>query len=869
MTFYAKLSTQSRAARNAVFVASSCCALAFVAVLLAPSAQQSTTVIAADPAAPASSPANNPSPAKLPAKTPSPKAHPGAPIALQSFLTKHCTSCHSGDNPKAGLSLAAVQSTHDVLRKRKAWESLLEMVESQAMPPDDCPQPTAAETQQFTAAVRKIFTDYDRNAAPDPGRVTMRRLNRVEYDHTIRDLFYGLDANPSEDFPADDVGHGFDNIGDVLSMSPVLMERYLAAAEQIAKKVVLLEVPKPASKRIYLRQKDPAGEQTFSGKFRVLSTKPSKDAAQTGPLLGQYRILEHDEYRFKVEAYAERGDKSKLDPKLPVKIAVIASGQNMAEPSSPEELKQIHGNLQRYGKVRILKTFEVTSRDPKQPQILETPVESIPGLERVGLALLAGDAAPADDGSPEAKLFIRELTLDGPVDTRPYGMRRLVDNVNATEPVARTREILTRFATRAFRRPATKSEVDRLAKLVAEVEAGGEKWEAGMQLAIESVLASPKFLFRAELDDRPTELATRPLDEYQLASRLSYFLWSSMPDDELFAAAARGDLSKNLDAHVRRMLADPKSKALVEQFAMQWLQLGRLKTHMPDAATFPNFKEPLRQAMLKETELFLQAIIREDRSIVDLIDSDFTYMNASLSKFYGVADTMGNTKDTKKWIPGGKRMFSDSEWERVTLNDGIRGGILTQAGVLTVTSNLTRTSPVKRGKWVLEQILGEPPPPPPPNVPELEQQKDKLTGTLRQRMEQHRANPSCAGCHAKMDQLGFAFENFDAVGAWRTTDEGAAIDPSGTLPGGISFKGPAELRKILLADKDKFARCLAEKMLIFALGRGLEYYDDRAIDRIVATLKKNDYKFSALCTEIARSDPFRLRRGIEDTAARE
>jgi hypothetical protein len=268
--------------------------------------------------------------------------------------------------------------------------------------------------------------------------------------------------------------------------------------------------------------------------------------------------------------------------------------------------------------------------------------------------------------------------------------------------------------------------------------------------------------------------------------------------------------------------------------------------------------------MLKETELFLQAIIREDRSIVDLIDSDFTYMNASLSKFYGVADTMGNTKDTKKWIPGGKRMFSDAEWERVTLTDGIRGGILTQAGVLTVTSNLTRTSPVKRGKWVLEQILGEPPPPPPPNVPELEQQKDKLTGTLRQRMEQHRANPACAGCHAKMDQLGFAFENFDAVGAWRTQDEGADIDPSGTLPGGISFRGPAELRKILLADKDKFARCLAEKMLIFALGRGLEYYDDRAIDRIVATLKKNDYKFSSLCTEIARSDPFRLRRGIED-----
>ncbi len=382
------------------------------------------------------------------------------------------------------------------------------------------------------------------------------------------------------------------------------------------------------------------------------------------------------------------------------------------------------------------------------------------------------------------------------------------------------------------------------------------------------MLASPKFLFRAELDDRPTSPDTRPLDEFQLASRLSYFLWGSMPDDELFALAAQGGLASHLDVQVRRMLQDPKSRALVDQFAMQWLQLGRLKTLSPDSTLFPKFNENVRQAMLRETQLFLGAVIREDRSILDLIDSDFTFMNGPLANFYHVTDTLGNTWESKK-TPGGKKFSGEQVWERVTFTDGIRGGLMTQASVLTATSNPTRTSPVKRGKWVLEQLLGEPPPPPPPNVPELEQQKDKLTGSLRQRMEQHRANPACAGCHAKMDQLGFAFENFDAVGVYRVKDGNDPIDASGTLPGGKTFRGPAELRKILAENKDAFARCLTEKLLTFALGRGLEYYDDRAVDRIVAAMRTGGYKVSTLCYEIARSDPFRLRRGASAAAEEE
>jgi hypothetical protein len=297
---------------------------------------------------------------------------------------------------------------------------------------------------------------------------------------------------------------------------------------------------------------------------------------------------------------------------------------------------------------------------------------------------------------------------------------------------------------------------------------------------------------------------------------------------------------------------------------MQWLQLGRLKTHSPDPTLFPTFGEPLRQAMIKETQLFLEEIIRNDRSIVDMLDADFTYMNKTLADHYGYADTAGTPKGQKKKLPGGKPFRNGDYWERVVPPDGARGGLLTQASFLTVTSNPTRTSPVKRGKWVLEQLLGAPPPPPPANVPELESQQDKLTGTLRQQMEQHRQNPACAGCHAKMDPLGFAFENFNAIGSFRENDGEAPIDASGVLPDGRSFNGPTELRSSLKENQDEFARCLTEKLLTFALGRGLEYYDRRAVDKIVAALKQNDYKFSTLCSEIARSDPFRLRRGVHE-----
>jgi hypothetical protein len=413
---------------------------------------------------------------------------------------------------------------------------------------------------------------------------------------------------------------------------------------------------------------------------------------------------------------------------------------------------------------------------------------------------------------------------------------------------------------RAYRRPAQPGEVERLQKLVTATTAAGKKWELGLQRAIQAVLVNPKFLFRVELDHRPEHREPHPIDEFQLASRMSYFLWSSMPDDELFALAAQGKLTQNLEPQVRRMLKDPKAKSLTENFAMQWLQLRRLNVVAPDTTLFGDFNDKLRRDMLRETELFFDEIVREDRSILDLLDSNFTYLNERLATHYRIRDSNGNRMGEKPAGPVGQPIRGEA-FVRVALQGGERGGVLTQASVLTVTSNPSRTSPVKRGKWVLEQLLGTPPPPPPPMVPELPEGKEAMAATLRQRMELHRKNPACASCHAKMDPLGFALENYDAIGAYRAKDGEFAIDASGELPDGKKFAGAQELKKILRSKKELFARNLAEQMLVYAIGRGLDFYDRKPIDLVVADLEKNEYRLSELVLAVVRSDPFRLRRG--------
>ncbi len=768
-----------------------------------------------------------------------------------AFLKKHCLECHSGDKPKAELSLTGFVDNASVVKKRKTWESVLKMVEAGEMPPDDKPQPTAKEIEEFASLARAVFDHHDKHAKPDPGRVTMRRLNRVEYANTLRDLV-GADFNPAADFPSDDIGYGFDNIGDVLTLSPILMEQYLAAAETVSQRVILVNPPPPSRRYLSGRFLQPNNAQTPQGRFRPMNPI-DPEPFNSGPFAapGDYLKFSADaDLILRANMYAETKGTS------PVKVALFISGGKLAEASSDDEVDQLMGAaLKGMKPLKILKIFEITARDAKSVQQIEFPINRRGDIQRAGLAVVK-----PPEGEEPPQLFIEHIWTEGPLETQPASQLMLLKCSSDKPQAEQTREVLTRLLSRGYRRTATPQEVEAMAKVVDQAVAGGEKWEAGMQWAVQALLCSPKFLFRVELDDRPDSPEARPIDEFHLASRLSYFLWNTMPDDELLELTRRGELSKNLEPQVLRMLKDPRaSAALVDQFAMQWLQLKRLELVAPDAKLFPDFNEGLRRSMLKETRLFLEAILQEDRSLLDLLAADFTFLNEPLAKHYGIADTNGNLVGKNAERDKGQPIRGD-EFVRVNLTNTGRGGLLTQASVLTVTSNPTRTSPVKRGRWVLEQLLGTPPPPPPPNVPELEQ-GEKLTGSLRQRMEQHRANPSCASCHARMDPLGFAFENFDAIGRFREKDGEFPIDPSGELPTGEKIAGPTELKEILKTRQNLFARCITEKLLTYALGRGLEYYDRPAVDRIATALGKNGYRFSTLIVETVKSQPFRLRRG--------
>jgi mono/diheme cytochrome c family protein len=587
---------------------------------------------------------------------------------IRPIFSKYCVECHGGSKPKGHLGLDAFKDEASILKSPEVLDKIQEKIRAREMPPMNKPQPDREELKVLRTWLDDKLAKLSQSSGQrDPGRVTLRRLNRVEYNNTIRDLV-GIDFHPADDFPSDDVGYGFDNIGDVLSMAPILMEKYLDAAEKIVAKAY----------------------QTPEARKRILFREPT--------------------------------DKTKLEC---------------------------------------------------------------------------------------------------------------------------ARQIIERFALHAYRRPVKPEEVDRLVGFVTQAEAQGDSFDRGIQLALQAVLISPHFLFRIEIDPQPRdEKAVHRVNDFELANRLSYFLWSSLPDDDLFELARQDKLheDKNLEAQVRRMLKDPKARSLVENFAGQWLELRSLKNATPDPGLFPAFDESLRSAMLKESGLYFEAMIKEDRSILDFLDADFTFLNERLARHYG--------------IPGVK----GEQFQRVHLTGDQRGGILTQSAILTVTSNPTRTSPVKRGKWILDNILGTPPPPPPPDVPELKDGKE-LTGTLRQRMEQHRANPSCATCHQRMDPLGFGFENFDAIGAWRDQDGKFPIDPSGVLPDGKSFKGPKELKAILKGKEEEFRRCLTEKLLTYALGRGLEFYDKASVEEISRKVAQANNKFSALIVEIVKSDPFQKRRG--------
>ena len=717
---------------------------------------------------------------------------------VQPLLAKYCSECHHGEKAKGGLAFDTFKDESTAVSRRQDWEKIARQLDSEMMPPVGKPEPSDDERALLIGWIESRVLKIDCSKV-DPGRVTIRRLNKAEYNNTIRDLL-GVDVKPADDFPSDDVGYGFDHIGDVLSMPPVLFERYLAAAERIADAALLTP--------------DPDRAPVKSGKGKALGSVGEAEMEMEFPRTGDYLL--------RVKCYADQ------------------AGSELAK-----MMLKLDGTE--------IETLDVAAVE-SQPEVYEVKLNVPIGKHKFAARFL-NDYYKPDDPDPKNRdrnLHVQRLEIQGPLgvlpDALPVSHTRLITcrPADGTDPADCARAILRPFVTRAFRRPATADEVERLTRLVVAATKAGDSFERGIQVAVEAVLVSPHFLFRIEVDPEPLNpQAVHAVNDYELATRLSYFLWSSLPDDELMRLAHDGALRKegNLAAQVRRMLKDPKSAALVENFAMQWLQLRNLKLINPDLKQFPNFNDALRSAMETETRMFFEAIVREDRSLFDLLDADFTFLNERLAKHYGIPGVQGD------------------QFQRVTLTTPERGGLLGHASVLTVTSNPTRTSPVKRGKWILENLLNAPPPPPPPNIPELKDGEGKLEGTLRQRMEQHRENPACAVCHTQMDALGFGLENYDPVGVWRVKDGQSDIDASGTLPGGASFKAPAELKAILKARDGDFRRCMAEKLLVYSLGRGLEYYDKCTVDTIVRNTAANHDKFSALVLEIVQCDAFQKRRG--------
>jgi hypothetical protein len=1002
---------------------------------------------------------------------------------VQPLLVKYCYNCHGNGKHKGDVALDKYPTIADMVKGQTVWETVMHHINTQEMPPPDAMNfPDRAERERMSDWIAGTLYNYD-PAHPDPGRVTVHRLNRKEYNNTIRDLI-GVDFQPADDFPADNSGYGFDNVSDVLSLSPTLMEDYLSAAGKIMDQAIATD-PIPSEKqhfaanlmqfgfnadgdsgdgwmplsaleedevavilpisggdytvRVQAYNKSrgvgggrgtpataastnattalaPAASPAAAGKpilltcmidYTIVHVWGITATSKEQPGIYEARIsIPPGKHRLSVENHRIRGGANELqmsngrigvqqrngtimvkwvelEGPLPNQITFYpaknlavtgegrfnAQGQRILEhngevatkfnvPKEGNYILRAKTYAQQAGKettkmeFRIdgqpVQSFDVlapATRIPTagqrvfstllleaQPQVYEFQVKLTPGQKNFSAAFVNDFADPEnkDPNLRDRNLIIDHLevvALDEPaaLPPMPPQIQTLFDEAkaaNKSNPTSEkaARQIVTTFASRAWRRPVQPAEMDKIMTLFAAAQKDGLAFEASVKLPMKAILVSPHFLFRGEIQLDPNNPeSVHPVDEFALASRLSYFLWSSMPDHELTDLAAKNQLRKNLDAEVRRMLASPKSQAFVENFAGQWLEIRNLNFVAPDKETYPDFDDNLRQAMLKETDLFFASIMHEDRSVLDFLDADYTFVNAPLAKLYGIPNVTGD------------------EFQRVSLVGTPRRGVFTQASVLTISSNPTRTSPVKRGKWVLEELLGTPPPPPPPSVPELKNEGQPVAGTLRHQMEEHRANPVCASCHARMDPIGFGLENFDGIGRWRDAeklvvpkpdalaladanladanannadaiapvaaadakpvaavkpapmgnvvaadtnaptaadapkiaetpkpDESKSfpIDASGKLVSGETFNGPAELANILATTKREFfVRTLTEKMLTYSLGRGTEYYDRDSIQKIADDLAKNKYKFSTLVLGVVNSLPFQMQRG--------
>ncbi len=739
----------------------------------------------------------------------------------QPFLKRYCLKCHGGDgengkDAKSEVDFRKYKNAADIEEDRAVWEKTLEMLEFGAMPPEDQPQPEDGQREAVVGWLESRLFQIDCDQKVDPGRVTIRRLNRTEYNNTIRD-WLGVSIRPADDFPSDDVGEGFDNIGDVLTLSPLLMEKYLNAAEAVAAEAIYVprapyvEKNQLEAKKMQIKG---AARRVGGGRFAM---------ASNGQVLANFDVKTGGQVTLRVRAAADQaGDEL---AKMEVRVDGKSVKTHQVKGRRPQANWYEHTMRLKAGKHRIAAGFINDFYNPKA----KDPKQRDRNLY-IGAIEIAYQVNPK---RPAAAAKLRKIITVSPGKGR--SVRQAAEKV------------IVPLANRAFRHRVSAKEAEPYVRLVELAVNRGESFDRGVQVALTGLLVSPHFLFRVERHPTPNDpQAKHIINDFELASRLSYFLWSSMPDDRLFRLASKGALRnrKTLREEVARMLQDDRAEALVENFGGQWLNLRNLADIAPDPKQFPGFDHELRQAMQRETELFFREIVREDRSVLDFIDGEFTYLNGRLAKHYNI-----------KGVTGG-------EFQRVSLKNTPRSGVLTHASILTLTSNPTRTSPVKRGKWIMENILGTPPPVPPDNVPEIEEaQKAKPNATFRQQLELHRKDPNCATCHRQMDALGFGFENFDAIGRWRDLEGKLKIDASGELPDGGVFNGPRELVQLLRARKDDFTRMFVERMLVYSLGRGLQFYDQCAVDKILVEAGKSDFRFTAVVNAIVTSEPFLIRRG--------
>jgi hypothetical protein len=764
----------------------------------------------------------------------------------QQVVSTYCVTCHNDKLKTGGLVLDRPELA-DVAAHADVWEKVVRKGRTGMMPPAGSPRPNPAERAALLSSLVSTL-DAAARATPNPGRPLAHRLNRAEYANAIRDLF-ALDIDAAALLPPDDSSAGFDNNADVLGVSPVLLESYLTAAERVTA-LALGDRDIPPAGEIYRVKQDESQDRHIPG--LPLGTVGGILINRTLPLDG--------DYQFRVTLFRTNlGTMRGLEYEHQLEISVDGQRVHLAAFGGDAEIKASSDN-------------PTTTGDSVDGRFtVRVPLKA--GPHRIGVAFLEKTHAfntrrlqnyvrsSSDTIDFSGYPHIDEVILTGPFNATGAGQtpsrRRIftcTPKVQAEE-TACARQILATVARRAYRADVSEKDIATLMTFFQQGRKDGGSFQSGIDLALRRVLSSPKFIFRAEREPADFRLkaeatgsvAAYRISDTELVSRLSFFLWSSIPDDELLDAAARGTLSVYAasERQVRRMLADPKSQALIDNFAGQWLQLRNLKNKQPNSHEFPDFDDNLRQALLTETELFFSSIVREDRSVLDLMNADYTFLNERLARHYGIPNVYG------------------SHFRRVVLSDETRKGLLGKGAVLMVTSHPHRTSPVIRGKWVLENILGAPPPPPPDVVPPFQEETEAARPrSVRERLELHRRNPACAGCHRMIDPAGLALENFDAVGAWRTRDggtRGAPVDASGQLVDGTKVDGVVALRAALMREPDIFVSTVTEKLLTYALGRGLTAADMPAVRAIVRDAQRDGYRFSSIVLGIVRSVPFQMR----------